>query len=94
MVGSRSGLRPTVVGGFWWCTTGLILLRFRALDPRIEYLHTATRGNDFGVTPRLEALSYAVQKNSPDYAVFWDDDDYFWPVQPCATGADDRTSRH
>ena len=51
--------------------------RFRALDPRIEYLHTATRGNDFGVTPRLEALRHTVQTNSPDYAVFWDDDDYF-----------------
>jgi glycosyltransferase involved in cell wall biosynthesis len=51
--------------------------RFRTQDPRIEYLHTAIRGNDFGVTPRLEALRRAVQKNSPDYAVFWDDDDYF-----------------
>lgn len=51
--------------------------RFRTRDPRIEYLHTANRGNDFGVTPRLEALRHAVQKNSPDYAVFWDDDDYF-----------------
>ncbi len=51
--------------------------RFRTRDPRIEYLHTANRGNDFGVTPRLEALRHAVQKNSPDYTVFWDDDDYF-----------------
>jgi len=51
--------------------------RFRALDPRIEYLHTPTRGNDFGVTPRLEALRRAVLTNPPDYAVFWDDDDYF-----------------
>ena len=51
--------------------------RFRALDPRIEYLHTATRGNDFGVTPRLEALRHTVQTNSPEYAVLWDDDDYF-----------------
>jgi len=51
--------------------------RFRAFDPRIEYLHTATRGNDFGVTPRLEALRRAVLTNPPDYAVFWDDDDYF-----------------
>ena len=51
--------------------------RFRALDPRIEYLHTATRGNDFGVTPRLEALRHTVQTNPPDYAVLWDDDDYF-----------------
>ena len=30
--------------------------RFQAEDPRIEYLNTPTRGNDFGVTPRLEAL--------------------------------------
>lgn len=51
--------------------------RFRTKDPRIEYLHTATRGNDFGVTPRLEALRRAVATNPPDYAVFWDDDDYF-----------------
>jgi glycosyltransferase involved in cell wall biosynthesis len=51
--------------------------RFRALDPRIEYFHTATRGNDFGVTPRLEALRHTVRANPPDYAVFWDDDDYF-----------------
>jgi len=51
--------------------------RFRALDPRIEYLHAAIRGNDFGVTPRLEALRHAVRTNPPDYAVFWDDDDYF-----------------
>jgi glycosyltransferase involved in cell wall biosynthesis len=51
--------------------------RFRTQDPRIEYLHTETRGNDFGVTPRLEALRHAVQKNPPAYAVFWDDDDYF-----------------
>jgi len=29
------------------------------------------------VTPRLEALRRAVRSNSPDYAVFWDDDDYF-----------------
>ena len=48
-----------------------------ALDPRIEYLNTPTRGNDFGVTPRLEALRHAVRSNPPDYAVFWDDDDYF-----------------
>ncbi len=51
--------------------------RFRAIDPRIEYLHTATRGNDFGVTPRLEALRHAVRTSALDYAVFWDDDDYF-----------------
>ncbi len=51
--------------------------RFRAKDPRIEFLHTATRGNDFGVTPRLDALRHAVANNPPDYAVFWDDDDYF-----------------
>lgn len=48
-----------------------------ALDPRIEYLNTPTRGNDFGVTPRLEVLGHAVRTNPPDYAVFWDDDDYF-----------------
>ena len=48
-----------------------------ALDPRIEYLHTPTRGNDFGVTPRLEAIHHAVRTNPPDHAVFWDDDDYF-----------------
>ena len=51
--------------------------RFRTQDPRIEYLHTETRGNDFGVTPRLEVLRRAVRKNCPAYAVFWDDDDYF-----------------
>src|SRR5271166_3566829 len=51
--------------------------RFRALDPRIQYLNTPTRGNDFGVTPRLEALRHAARTRSPDYAVFWDDDDYF-----------------
>ena len=38
--------------------------RFRTQDPRIEYLHTATRGNDFGVTPRLEALRRAVRDRS------------------------------
>ena len=48
-----------------------------ALDPRIEYLHTPTRGNDFGVTPRLEVLRHAVRTNPPDSAVFWGDDDYF-----------------
>jgi len=51
--------------------------RFRALDPRIEYLNIPTRGNDFGVTPRLEALRHAVRTHPPDYAVSWDDDDYF-----------------
>ncbi len=50
---------------------------FRAQDPRIDYLHTATRGNDFGVTPRLEALRHAVANKPPEYAVFWDDDDSF-----------------
>ena len=39
--------------------------RFRTQDPRIEYLRTEPRGNDFGVTPRLEALRHAVQKNFP-----------------------------
>jgi glycosyltransferase involved in cell wall biosynthesis len=51
--------------------------RFRKLDARIDYLHTAVRGNDFGVTPRLEALRHAVRTDPADYAVFWDDDDYF-----------------
>ena len=51
--------------------------RFRSHDPRIEYLQTTTRGNDFGVTPRLEAFRHAAQNKPPDYAVFWDDDDYF-----------------
>jgi GT2 family glycosyltransferase len=50
--------------------------RYRALDQRIEYLHTADRGNDFGVTPRLEALRHANGTNPPYYVVLWDDDDY------------------
>ena len=29
------------------------------------------------MTPRLEALRHTVRTNPPDYAVFWDDDDYF-----------------
>lgn len=57
--------------------TESLVARFRAKDPRIQYLHTAVRGDDFGVTPRLEALRNAVRTDSPDYAVFWDDDDYF-----------------
>ena len=54
-----------------------LVARFRRKDPRIDYLHTTVRGNDFGVTPRLEALRHAVRTNPPEYAVFWDDDDYF-----------------
>jgi glycosyltransferase involved in cell wall biosynthesis len=57
--------------------TEALVGRFRALDPRIEYLHTANRGNDFGVTPRLEALRHAAGTNPADYVVLWDDDDYF-----------------
>jgi glycosyltransferase involved in cell wall biosynthesis len=54
-----------------------LVARHRKRDARIEYLHTVTRSNDFGVTPRLEALRRALRSNSPDYAVLWDDDDYY-----------------
>jgi hypothetical protein len=38
--------------------------RYRAPDQRIEYLHTAGRGNDFGVTPWLEIVQ-AREWNKP-----------------------------
>ncbi len=57
--------------------TGKLMGRLSAADARIGYLETSARGNDFGVTPRLEGLRHAVQAGAPPYAVFWDDDDYF-----------------
>lgn len=54
-----------------------LVARYRAADPRIEYLETAAPFNDTGVTPRLEGARHALAGDPPDYCVFWDDDNYF-----------------
>jgi glycosyltransferase involved in cell wall biosynthesis len=47
-------------------------------DSRISYFETATRANDCGASPRLEALNrLLVDKPVPDYVAFWDDDNAY-----------------
>lgn len=57
--------------------TQALVARFRALDPRIEYMHTATWTNDMGVSPRHEGVKHVLEGKPPDYCLFWDDDNYF-----------------
>ena len=46
-------------------------------DSRISYAQTEQRGNNYGVSPRLEGLRHLSRGVSPDYCVFWDDDGYY-----------------
>lgn len=50
----------------------------RARDPRFAYTHTERRSNNYGASPRAEGLRFLIREVSPDYCVFWDDDNYFW----------------
>ena len=51
---------------------------FAASDPRLHYLETPNRANDFGVTPRLLGMTQGLSGRGCDYLVFWDDDNYFY----------------
>ncbi len=51
---------------------------FAARDPRLHYLETPNRANDFGVTPRLLGMTQGLSGRGCDYLVFWDDDNYFY----------------
>ena len=57
--------------------TQALVARFRALDPRIEYMHTAAWTNDMGVSPRHEGVRRVLEGKPPDYCLFWDDDNFF-----------------
>lgn len=57
--------------------TDRLIAGYQAHDPRIQLIHTVERGDDFGVTPRRDGLRWAVANGDADYAVLWDDDDYF-----------------
>jgi hypothetical protein len=55
-----------------------LALRFEN-DSRFHFLRTDERANDCGNTPRREgALHVARALPDVDYAVFWDDDNYFY----------------
>jgi glycosyltransferase involved in cell wall biosynthesis len=48
-------------------------------DSRLRFLATDARANDCGNSPRLKGAEYLTQQlRAPDYALFWDDDDYFY----------------
>ena len=52
--------------------------QYTACDSRVTYLETPIAANDVGVTPRHAGASHFSNLNdSPDYCVFWDDDNYF-----------------
>ena len=48
-------------------------------DPRMIYLETDRRGNDWGVSPRLLGIQYLDSlSRKPDYLAMWDDDNKFY----------------
>jgi len=51
---------------------------YAARDPRLHYLETPNRANNFGVTPRLLGMTQGFSGRGCDYLVFWDDDNYFY----------------
>src|SRR3954470_2763102 len=52
--------------------------RYSSSDPRIRYLETPCRANDFGVTPRLFGMTNGLAGRDCDYVVLWDDDNLFY----------------
>lgn len=65
---------------------------YRARDPRVEFITTPERTNDYGVGPRHEGARHAVAAGPADYTVFWDDDNEFRPdaLQGIAEAAEAR----
>ena len=55
-----------------------MLNKYAARDPRLHYLETPNRANNFGVTPRLLGMTQGLSARGCDYLVFWDDDNYFY----------------
>jgi hypothetical protein len=45
----------------------------------MQYLETPTPARNWGGTPRVLALRTMAVNNPPDYVVFWDDDNEFFP---------------
>ena len=59
-------------------TTRSVVAKYAARDPRVQYLETSCRANDYGVTPRLLGISTAFGGRACDYLVFWDDDNLLY----------------